>query len=130
MPNDVNEPMESLLHDFNFVHACVYLDGRRDEFFLSGMPEHLAAFLGGHPDADQMVLTDPMDNLILDTFGNLIGRCPDKVLLEQVKKTLLPIQMGEAEPAEIFCPTLDEVEQYDAQKETHEETGGMTLESP
>ena len=128
MTSHVKESMEALLRDLDFVHAYVYFLGHREEFFFANTPEHIAAFLGSHPDAEQMTLTDPMDNLILDTIENFIDRCPDKVLLEQVKKTLIPIQMGEAKPVDIFCPTLDEVERYYVQKEADEKMGGITLE--
>ena len=52
------------------------------------------------------------NRLILDTVGNLIDTCPDQELLREVKKTLIPIQRGEAAAQPLFCPTMDEVDEY------------------
>ena len=39
------------------------------------------------------------------------------VKLEQVKETLIPIQLGEAEPQPIFSPSVEEVNEYYEQQE-------------
>ena len=49
---------------------------------------------------------------ILCTIGFFIDRCPDKVLLEEVKRVLIPIQMGEVEAKPIFSPSIGEVVAY------------------
>ena len=86
------------------VHAYVYSNGGREEFLFHNTPENIASFIGSRPFVDQMILTTPMDELIMNTMGNFIDQCPDKELLEQVKETLIPIQLGEAEPQPIFSP--------------------------
>ena len=77
----------------------------------------IASFIGSRPFVDQMILTTPMDELIMNTMGNFIDQCPDKELLEQVKETLIPIQLGEAEPQPIFSPSVEEVNEYYEQQE-------------
>ena len=42
----------------------------------------------------------------------LEGKIIDQELLEEIKKTLIPIQTGEAEAKPLFCPTMDEVDEY------------------
>lgn len=73
-----------------------------------------------------MVLTDPMDTLILDTIGYFIDHCPDKRLLEDVKKYLIPMQLEEIQPQDFFCPSADEVESYYEKLEA-EENPDMTF---
>ena len=42
--------------------------GERKEYLISTTPENLANFVGGHfMDARQMIVTDMLDRLILDT---------------------------------------------------------------
>lgn len=60
----------------------------------------------------QIVLTDRQERPVLWTIGYFIDRCPDKVLLEKVKKSLIPIQMCEAEAQPIYSPSMGEVVAY------------------
>ena len=39
----------------------------------------------------------------------MIDQCPDKALLDEVTRALLPIQRGETAPAPIFSPTMTEM---------------------
>ena len=57
--------MEKLLECRDLVHAYVYEGGERKEYIFSKSPENIASFIGGHPDVDKIVLTDPLDRLIL-----------------------------------------------------------------
>ena len=62
--------------------------------------------------ARTITITDPLDRLIVNTFGNFINQGPDKELLAEIRETLIPIQHGEAEPHDFFCPTMDQIEAY------------------
>lgn len=111
------DSIQALAEDWDVVHAYVYENGGRTEFLFRNTPENIASFIGSRPAVDQMILTDRMDELIMDTIGNFIDHCLDKRLLEQVKKTLIPIQLGEAEPGPLFCPSIEEINAFYQQQE-------------
>ena len=112
-----SDAIQALMDSGEVVHAYVYSNGGREEFLFHNTPENIASFIGSRPFVDQMILTTPMDELIMNTMGNFIDQCPDKELLEQVKETLIPIQLGEAEPQPIFSPSVEEVNEYYEQQE-------------
>ena len=99
------------------IYGYVEQDDGYEEYMFQKTPENIASFIGSRPMAKSITLTDPLDRLILNTFGNFINQCPDKQLLEDVKQHLLPIQYGEVEPKPFFCPTMEEVEEYYMQQE-------------
>lgn len=109
---DYNEKMEELLNSECIVRGYVYRNAGREEYCFQGTAENIAFFLARFPDADRMILTDAMDRLVLNTFGYFIDTCPNKQLLEEVRKYLVPIQMGEKESGELFFPTMEEVTTY------------------
>ena len=87
--------------------------GERKEYLISTTPENLANFVGGHfMDARQMIVTDMLDRLILDTAGGFLNRCPNQNLCREILKSLAPIQMGEAEPGEILAVDRDTADEY------------------
>lgn len=87
--------------------------GQRKEYLISTTPENLANFVGSHfMDAQQMIVTDMLDRLILDTTGGFLNRCPDQNLCREILKSLAPIQMGEAEPGEILAVDRDAADEY------------------
>lgn len=108
MPKDI----EGLMATGNIVYAYVYKDGKRTQYVFHYTPENIANFLGSRPDVEEIIVTDIMDELVLKTFGNFIDKCPDKDLLESVKRALVPIQAGKAKAQSVFCPLYDEVEKY------------------
>lgn len=112
-----SDAIQALMDSGEVVHAYVYSNGGREEFLFHNTPENIASFIGSRPFVDQMILTTPMDELIMNTMGNFIDQCPDKELLEQVKETLIPIQLGKAEPQPIFSPSVEEVNEYYEQQE-------------
>lgn len=111
------DSIQALAEDWDVVHAYVYENGGRTEFLFRNTPENIASFIGSRPAVDQMILTDRMDELIMDTIGNFIDHCPDKVLLEEVKNILIPIQLGEVEPGSLFCPSMEEINAFYQQQE-------------
>ena len=110
----VQEPqtIKELLESENMAIGYVYMGNQYAEYMFYNTPENIAYFLGSRPKASRMVVTDSLDQMILDTVGGFINRCPDQELLEEIKKTLIPIQTGEAEAKPLFCPTMDEVDEY------------------
>jgi len=117
-----DEKMEALLGCNNIINGYVYKNEERSEVCFEGTPENIASFIAQHPDAERILLTDDLDLPVMDTFGWFINTCEDKKLLEKVKEHLVPMQMGTAEPAELFCPTVDEVDAY---CEVRQKQGGM-----
>lgn len=63
-------------------------------------------------DARQMIVTDMLDRLILDTAGGFLNRCPNQNLCREILKSLAPIQMGEAEQGEILVVDRDTADEY------------------
>ena len=87
--------------------------GQRKEYLISTTPENLANFVGSHfMDARQMIVTDMLDRLILDTTGGFLNRCPNQNLCREILKSLAPIQMRGAEPGEILVVDRDTADEY------------------
>lgn len=107
-PKDI----KGMLAAGELVYASVYKDGKCTEYAFQYTAKNIANFLGSQPDAKTIVITDVIDRLILNTARNLIDRCPDKVLLEYIKRTLIPIQTGQAQAQPFFCPRRHSVENY------------------
>ena len=101
--------LNELFQSRDQVHAFVDQAGRRTSCLLHGTPENIAGFLAGHAFADRVTLTDTSYGLILSASGSVIDQCPDKALLDEVTRALLPIQRGETAPAPIFSPTMAEM---------------------
>ena len=96
------------------VYAAVYRDSSCMEYRFLDTPRNIANFIGSHPAADQIVLTDTLDRLVLDTRGSYIHTCPDREMLAKVMHFLLPIQHGEVPPEPVPCECLTK-----HQEETH-----------
>lgn len=109
---DRERQMAELIEDNDVVIAHIYDRKGYSEFLFHKSPENIANFIGARPFVSQIVLADQQENPFLWTIGYFIDRCPDKVLLEEVKKVLIPIQMGEAEARPIFSPSIGEVVAY------------------
>ena len=101
--------LNELFQSRDQVHAFVDQAGRRTSCLLHGTPENIASFLAGHALADRVTLTDTSYGLILSASGSVIEQCPDKALLDEVTRALLPIKRGETAPAPIFSPTMAEM---------------------
>lgn len=78
------------------------LDGGRQEYYFEKSPSNIASFIMlKKENADKIVLTDSIDRLVLDTCGEFINRCPDQKYLQEIKKELVPMQLGDKKPIEI-----------------------------
>lgn len=53
-------------------------------------------------NASEIILTDMLDRMVLNTFGEFINHCQDKELLQEILKELIPMQLGEKEPISIL----------------------------
>lgn len=87
--------------------------GCRQEFVLSTTPESMSDFLGQHQfDSSEIVITDMMDRLVLNTFGGFINQCPNQQLCREMIKHLAPVQMGEKKAGEPLAVSREAFERY------------------
>ena len=99
-----NQPLEELLEKDLTIAYVNGFDGTQKIFYFEKSPTDIANFIMLHQEnTEHITLTDLMDCLILNTFGEFINRCPDQILLQEVLKELVPMQEGEKEPSEIVC---------------------------
>jgi adenosyl cobinamide kinase/adenosyl cobinamide phosphate guanylyltransferase len=108
-----NKEIGEMFSRHNLVRGYVYPhEGYRSEYWFEESPSNIANFIMQHADAREIILTDTMDNLILNTIGEFIDRCPDQELLQQILPHIIPMQMGEAQPQKYLVATDVQVEAY------------------
>ena len=115
MDKTLREKVEKVIGDgtVGYAYVCKNEGNKREEYVFQMTPENIANFIGGNfIGVRQIILTDLMDRMILDTFGGFINRCPDQELCKEILKYLVPIQMGEVEAKEILMITRDEYDSY------------------
>lgn len=106
------ESLNELLEKDLAVGYVYGYDGERQVFYFEKSPSNIANFIMLHREhAEKMILTDLADRLILNTFGEFINHCPDQEYLQEVLKELVPMQMGEKEPANILSANEDEFQE-------------------
>ncbi len=107
--------VEQILKVGNRGYAYLYRTfGSRPETFVFNMtPENIANFIGSHQfDCASIIITDLYDIRILDTFGGFLNRCNDIVLLEEIQRHLVPIQLREREPVTFSMVSVDIYDTY------------------
>lgn len=128
MKQEEIEQVEDLLYASEGLLGYAYLDpsdgGERKEFVFEMTPGNIAAFIGAHQlDAQKIILTD---QLILNTIGGYIDRCPNQELCRQILSILVPIQMGEAGIPDIPIASREAYDAYgrwEDEKPTETEPG-------
>ena len=121
--------MESILRTGVVGYAYVYpLDGESPKVSVFNMtPKNMANFIGTHGShCRQIVMTDRLDMLLLNTIGEFIDTCPDKQLLKSVLEHLVPIQFGEVAAKEVTFVTWGTYDRYDTVLE--EVRKGLSIE--
>lgn len=89
------------------------LDGGRQEYYFEKSPSSIASFIMlKKENADKLVLTDTLDRLILDTYGEFINRCPDQKLLQEITAKLVPLQFGDKKPDDIAIVSMEEAQAF------------------
>jgi len=98
----------------DLVVGYVYgLDSERQEYYFEKSPSNIASFIMLKKEhADKIVLTDTLDRLILNTFGEFINRCPDQKLLREITKELVPMQVGDKKPDDIAIVSMEEAQAF------------------
>lgn len=93
------------------------LDGKRQEYYFEKSPSNIACFIMLKKEyADKITLTDTLDRLVLDTYGEFINRCPDQKLLQEITKELVPMQLGDKEPVCIPIASVEEAQAFWSQE--------------
>lgn len=108
--------MEMILRTGNVGYAYVYPYGTEgaNVFVMNMSPENIANFIGQHRgDCSKIVMTDRMDMLVLNTYGEFIDRCPDRELLLNVLTHLVPIQCGKVNAMDVRSVPKDIYDLYD-----------------
>lgn len=107
------EVLAELLKKELIIGYVYGLDGECQEFYFENSPSGIASFIMLKKEhVDKMVLTDTLDRLVLDTFGEFINCCPDQRLLQEITKELVLMQLGEKEPVGIPIVSVDEALEF------------------
>jgi len=107
------EALAELLKKELIIGYVYGFDGERQEFYFENSPSSIVSFIMlKKENADKLILTDALDRLILDTYGEFINRCPDQKLLQEITKELVPMQLGETEPDETPIVSVDEALEF------------------
>jgi len=68
------EALAELLKKELIIGYVYGYDGERQEFYFENSPSSIASFIMlKKENADKLILTDTLDRLVLDTFGELMG---------------------------------------------------------
>ncbi len=111
------EELTELLKKELIIGYVYGLDGERQEYYFEKSPSSIASFIMLKKEhADKMILTDTLDRLVMDTFGEFINRCPDQKLLKDITKELVPMQLGEKEPVSIPIVSVEEAQAFLSQE--------------
>ena len=103
---------ELLSKELIIGHVYGY-NGEQQCFYFENSSSNIANFLMfHHENASEIVLTDMLDRMVLNTFGEFINCCPDQNLLQEILKDLIPMQMGEKEPVSISFATDKEAQAF------------------
>jgi hypothetical protein len=111
------EALAELLKKDLVVGYVYRFDGERQEYYFEKSPSNIASFIMLKKEhADKIVLTDTLDRLILNTFGEFINRCPDQKLRQEITNELVPMQLGEKEPVSILVASIKEAQDFWSQE--------------
>ncbi|MBU7008704.1 recombinase family protein [Phosphitispora fastidiosa] len=111
------EALTELLKKELIIGYMYGLDGKRQEYYFEKSPSSIASFIMLKKEqADKIVLTDTLDRLVLDTFGEFINRYPDRKLLQEITKELVPMQLDEKEPVSIPIVSAEEAQAFWSQE--------------
>lgn len=84
--------------------------------YLKPTAKSIASFIAVEGLNGDIVITTPLDTMLLKTFGQFIDKCPDQEFLtKELLPILVPMQKQEAEPetAEEYTVDLSELEEAD-----------------
>lgn len=87
--------------------------GNREEYMVALTAENLANLIGEKGiDARQIIVTDVMDRLVVNTRLRMLDTCSYQRLCGEIILRLSPIQMGEKKAEEILAVRRDAAEEY------------------
>lgn len=112
--------IERIMDTDTMGYAYVYPGeaGNREEYMVALTAENLANLIGGKgTDARQIIVTDVMDRLVVNTRQGILDTCPDQRLCGELIRHLAPIQMGEKEAGEVLAVSRDVAEEFFMEEE-------------
>jgi len=95
----------------DLVRTDVYCDERRSTFWFKGTAENIASFIINNRMAERITITDALDQLVVNTYGELLDTCPDYNLRSAILDHLIPMQMGKVAPLSVPYFTTEEMNQ-------------------
>lgn len=99
--------------EIGYAYIYPYGNREREEMVFNMTPANIAHFIGARQfDVKAMVLTDQMDVTILNTIAGFIDRCKDHALCDEIKKILIPIQLGEEDAMDVVAVSRKLYEEY------------------
>ena len=98
-----------LMASENVVRAYIYRGRDSEEFWFDGTPDNIASFIIKNQDADRIILTDPLDRLVLNTYGSMIDSCPDRERLKCIARKMIPMQQDHLEPSVVPLYSREEM---------------------
>ena len=102
------------------IYANVYSRGNetREEYMVALTAENLANLIGGKgTDARQIIVTDVIDQLVVNTRLGILDNCLDQRLCGEIIHHLAPIQVGAKEAGEVLAVSQDVAEEYFLEEE-------------
>lgn len=112
--------VERIMDTDTMGYAYVYPGeaGNREEYMVALTAENLANLIGGKgTDARQIIVTDVMDRLVVNSRLGILDTCPDQRLCGEIIRHLAPIQMDEKEVGEVLAVSRDAAEEYFLEEE-------------
>jgi hypothetical protein len=84
----------------NTVYGYLYDDNdmHGDPYLFEGTPRNIASFVTSNQDCPKIVITDMMDQLLVETSGGFLMQTRDNEYCQSILKELVPMQMDGAEP--------------------------------
>jgi hypothetical protein len=108
-----NEEISELLSKELIIGHVYGYDGEQQHFYFEKSPSNIASFIMLYKEnASQIILTDMLDRMVPNTFGEFINHCHDQELLQQILKDLIPMQLGEKEPVSILIASEAEAQTF------------------
>lgn len=90
------------------VRGYVYdYQGNAESFWFENSAKNMADFIMLHPYCREVVITDAVDQFILQTRGNFLDRCADMDVRNEVVRELIPMQMGELDTESLSLKVWD-----------------------
>lgn len=104
--------IRKLLDGKNWGYAYVFREEFPEVYAIDMSPRNIANFLMSCKDVSEVLLTDPLDNEILNSIGGFLDRIRDMQLRAEILEHLVPMQMGHVNPENVCAVDRDLFDRY------------------